>query len=220
MKTIYDAKLIDIMPDSISHDKNVRPASDAIDTQLHALASNIDIASIYMNIDRLPSVAMDHLAKQYDISVWRDSWPDNLKRSVLKSAISEKRKKGTVGAVKKALESLGSAASIVEWWQQTPKGAPHTFTIYATQSKIDGVIDSEMQQDIIAMIDDAKPLRSHYNFVVQEHTTGTIGIYGCMRVLTRSVVRTTESAVVDIEGAVGVVAVARPIIKRHLIATA
>jgi phage tail P2-like protein len=220
MKTLDDIKLKDTLPESIAKDENVSAAAEALDPQLKLVAEKVDIPALYVNIDNLSSDVLDHLALQYDISVWRDSWPVALKRSVLKTAISDKRKKGTLGAVKKALESLGSAASVVEWWQTNPKGTPHTFTIYATQSKIEGIIDAEMQEDLIAMLDDAKPLRSHYNFVVQTQVNSGIGVYGCLRVVVYRSVRSVESVMVDIEGTVGMVAASRPIIKRHLIATA
>lgn len=184
MKTIDDIKLIDIMPDSIAHDKNVSASATAIDEQLRAVAKNVDIGALIVNIDKLPSAALDHLAAQYDVSVWRDSWAVQLKRSVLKSALATKRKRGTRGAVLKAVESLGSSASIVEWWEKTPKGDPHTFTIFATLSKASGGIDAEKQEDLIRQIDDAKPFRSHYELVLCQSVDGGIGVYGCVRTMT------------------------------------
>lgn len=220
MKTLDGVKLKDLLPDSIAKDGNVEASSEAIDPHLKFIAEHSGIPSIYIDIDNLSSVALDHLAKQYDISVWRDGWNVSLKRSVLKTAIADKRKKGTIGAVKKALQSLGSAASIVEWWQTTPKGEPHTFTIYATQPEFDGVIPAEMQEDIIGMIDDAKPLRSHYNFVVSQDYRGGIGVYGCVRVLAFSSVRSVEAQLAEVNGELGMVAASRAISKRHLILTA
>lgn len=184
MKTIDDVKLADIMPDSISHDKNVSAAATSIDKQLRALAGYVDIGTLIVNIDKLPSGVLDHLAMQYDVSVWRDSWDTATKRSVLKNALAEKRGKGTRGAVLKAVESLGSSASIVEWWQKTPKGDPHTFTIYATLPKTGGGVDAEAQEDLIKQIDDAKPARSHYDFVLCQSVDGGIGVYGGIRALT------------------------------------
>lgn len=184
MKTLDDVKLVDIMPDSISKDKNMSAAAEAIDKQLRKVAEKVDIGSLLANIDILPSLVLDHMAAQYDVSVWRDSWPINLKRSVLKAALVDKRKKGTRGAVLKALESIGSAATIVEWWQTTPKGTPHTFKIYATLSKMDGVISDELQEDLIKQIDDAKPLRSHYDLILSTTLDGGVGVYGCMRAMT------------------------------------
>lgn len=220
MKTLDDVKLKDLLPDSIAKDGNVAASAEAIDPHLKFITENSGIPSVYVNIDNLSSVALDHLAKQYDISVWRDGWNVSLKRSVLKTAIADKRKKGTLGAVKKALQSLGSAASVVEWWQTTPKGEPHTFTIYATQPEFDGVIPVEMQEDVIGMIDDAKPLRSHYSFVVRQDISGGINAYGCVRVLAFALVRSVESSSVEVSGELGMFAGSRAISKRHLILTA
>jgi phage tail P2-like protein len=220
MKDLDNTSLLDILPDSISKDKDVKASAEAIDQQLKTIATMLDIPSIYVAIDRLTSEQLDHLAKQYDLTVWRDSWTLELKRSVLKTAIQEKRKKGTVKAVKDALASISSAASIVEWWEETPKGTPHTFKIFATQAKVEGVISAELQEDLIALIDDAKPLRSHYNFVVQEQATGGINIYGCMRPLAYARVHSSPVVSISPTGYLGFVAVTRPIVKRHIIATA
>lgn len=181
MKNLDNSTLGDLLPDSIAKDAQVSAAAKAIDPQLRLLASKVDVPAIYASIDKLTSSQLDHIAVQYDLDVWRDSWPVTLKRSILKVAISIKRKVGTVGAVKEALASIGSAATIVEWWQTEPKGEPHTFTIYATQSEIEGTIDEEMQKDLMAMIDDAKPLRSHYKFVMQNQAKTGINFYACIR---------------------------------------
>lgn len=189
MKTIDDIKLADIMPDSISHDKNVAAAATSIDKHLCALAAHVDIGTLVASIDSLPDGVLDHLAMQYDASVWRDSWDTATKRSVLKIALLDKRKKGTRGAVLKAVQSLGSSASIVEWWEKTPKGDPYTFTIYATLPKTGGGIDADAQEDLIKQIDDAKPARSHYDFVLCQSVDGGVGVYGCVRTLTVATIR-------------------------------
>lgn len=184
MKNLDDVKLKDLLPDSIAKDGNVEASAEAIDPQLKAIAGKTDIPSIYVAIDSLVSVALNHLAMQYDVEPWRDSWNVTLKRSVLKNAIANKRKKGTRSAVVAALESLGSAAQIVEWFEENPKGEPHTFTVYATQPDFDGVITAEMQEDLLIMLDDAKPLRSHYNFVLQDNFRADIGVFGFARTTT------------------------------------
>lgn len=183
MKTIDDVSLIDIMPDSISRDTNVASAAVSIDKQLHVLAGYVDIGSLIANINKLPSAVLDHMAAEYDVTVWRDSWSVEMKRSVLKNAIADKRTKGTRAAVVGALASLGSSASIVEWWQETPKGKPHTFKVYATLPKT-GALDAEVQEDLIKLIDDAKPLRSHYDFILQQSVDGGVGVCAYIRPLT------------------------------------
>lgn len=183
MKTLDDIRLADVLPDSIARDAKVSAAATAIDPYLSAVASGRELPAIYASLSHLTGAQLDHIAKQWDVSVWRESWPDDLKRSVLSTAIIDKRKKGTVSAVKGALASISSIATIEEWWQKNPKGTPHTFTVYATVSELEGTLDTEMQEDILALIDDNKPLRSHYDFVLQTTGRGEIGLVGVVRPL-------------------------------------
>lgn len=219
MKTIKDVKLRDITPDSIKDDIAVKAISEAVDPEMYFISENVDIPSIYANIDKLSSLALDHLAEQYDVSTWHEKWNVTLKRSVLKNEISAKRKKGTLYAVKEALKSIGSASSVTEWWQTEPKGIPHTFKINVTVSKIDGILDAEMQENIISLIDDAKPKRSHYEFLLSENMGTTFGFYGCIRPITYKIIRASVSAnIIYSVGGLNMLSACRPIKKRHLIA--
>lgn len=180
-KELDKTSLLDLLPDSISKDSDVSAAAKALDIPLREMTGVLDLPSIYVSIDSLTSEQLDHLAYSWDASVWRDSWPIELKRSIVKQVVQEKRKKGMRKAVEEAVEALGSAATIQEWWEQTPKGTPHTFTIYASLGQIDGTLDSEMQEDLIALINDAKPVRSHFDFVVVKNLLGRIGWRGSVR---------------------------------------
>lgn len=180
-KELDKTSLLDLLPDSISKDSDVSAAAKALDIPLREMTGVLDLPSIYVSIDSLTSEQLDHLAYSWDASVWRDSWPIELKRSIVKQVVQEKRKKGTRKAVEEAVEALGSAATIQEWWETTPKGTPHTFTIFASLGKIDGTLESEMQEDLIALINDAKPVRSHFDFVVVKNLLGRIGWYGSVR---------------------------------------
>ena len=217
MVTLEKVSLSDVVPESIGRDAGVKAAAGAIDPLLQETAGFVDIPSLYVSIDRLSSTALDHMAAQYDVTVWRDTWPIAVKRSVLKTAISDKRMKGTVKAVKQALASVSSVAVIKEWWQMTPKGTPHTFSIVATQSDLAETIDSEMQEDIIALIDDAKPLRSHYNLVIQKNLVGGLDVSGFVRSVTVSHLYPVEAKAVAVETSVGVGAWMRSRVKRHLV---
>lgn len=219
MKSLDDIELLDLIPDSIGKDKTVQGAAQAIDPQLRVIAPYLAYPSILARLDELESGQLDHLAVQFDVTVWRDSWPVDLKRSVLKTAIKEKRLKGTVKAVKDALASLGSAAHIVEWWQENPQATPHTFKVYATQAELNGVISAEMQEDVIDAVYDAKPLRSHFEFIVQERGTGTLNICGVVRALAYASIHNEVITSQDIGGDIGLEACARPIVKSFILAS-
>lgn len=183
MKDYENAVFSDLLPDNIARDKQAFAAAQALDPYFKEADINSELVAIVANINKLTSLQLDHLATEYDLTVWRESWPVSLKRKVIKTAIAIKSRVGTVQAVKEALSSIGSAASIVEWWQTEPKGQPHTFTVYATQAEAEGTIEAELQEDLMAMIDDAKPLRSHYDFVMQNKGKTGINAFACIRPL-------------------------------------
>lgn len=219
-KGLADVRLSDLLPDSIAQDDNVRHSAEALDKQLLDMTSAVDLPSIYVSIDRLTSTQLDHVAYGWDASVWRDSWPVSMKRSVLKNVVREKRKKGTLRAVKDAVASIGSAATIKEWWQQEPKGTPHTFEIQATLGNIEGTLDSEMQEDLFALIDDAKPVRSHYTFVLVRQLQGGMGVDGYLRPVAYSRIRSEEVVNKDIAVFAGFIVGAQPIAMRSLVGLA
>jgi phage tail P2-like protein len=183
MKTLNDISLSDLLPESLQSEKKVSRCVEAIDPELRAVADNRHLPAVYAAIDTLNSVQLDHVAAQFDVSVWRDSWPVALKRSVAKTLASQKARMGTLSAIKSVLASLGAAVSIVEWWQTTPKGEPHTFTITASLGDIDGVLDAQQQEDFMALLDEAKPVRSHYELILAQSASGTVGLPTVARTL-------------------------------------
>ena len=134
----------------------------------------------------------------------------------MKASIPDKRTKGTVAAVKRALASVSSAAVICEWWQMSPKGTPHTFSIVATQSDLAETFDTEMQEDIVAIIDDAKPVRSHYTLTIQSNLLGGMNLSGFFRPAVVGQIYPAAAKTVTVDSSIGVVAAVRAVVKRHM----
>lgn len=180
-KALSDVALIDLVPASIKRDQAVETAASVIDPYLREITRVSGVPSIYANLDGLTSAQLDHLAYSWDVTVWRDSWSEAMKRSVIRGIVSQKVRMGTLHAIKEVLASFGSAASVTEWWQKTPKGTPHTFEIIVTVSATDGVVSTEAQEDVQLLIDMAKPVRSHYTFTLSLKKEGTLTIAPAIR---------------------------------------
>lgn len=220
MTEIKDVKLSEIIPENLVKDSNVKASAEALDPSLHDVSRNVDIPSIYIRLDSLTSEQLDHMAAAWDASVWRQSWPIQIKRNVLNNVILEKKKRGTLGAVKKAIETIGSYTSITEWWQETPKGTPHTFKVIASLNNYDGVLESDLQEDLFGLIDDAKPVRSHYDFILQKRYTGEIGAIGLYRKLAYARVKGVNVNSEETSVGLGVISAVRPVIIRNIQGTA
>ena len=220
MTEIKDVKLSEIIPENLVKDSNVKASAEALDPSLQEVSRNVDIPSIYVRINSLTSEQLDHMAAAWDASVWRQSWPIQIKRRILNNVILEKRKRGTLGAVKKAIETIASFTSLTEWWQETPKGTPHTFKVIASLNNYEGVLKSDLQEDLFGLIDDAKPVRSHYDFILQKRYSGEIGAIGLYRKLAYARVKGVAVNSEEASVGLGVIPAVRPVIIRNIQGTA
>lgn len=79
--------------------------------------------------ERCPEHLLPYLAWSFSVDRWHTSWPAETKRKAIKDAYFVHAHKGTIGALRRIVETLGYALDINEWWQQEPAGTPGTFSI-------------------------------------------------------------------------------------------
>lgn len=197
MKRLVGLALCDLLPDSISKDTQVDAAARAIDPHLRLMALALDLPALYASIDSLTSQQLDHMATQWDVLVWRDSWPLAKKRVALKASIINKRQKGTLNGIRRAVsflataENLDKAMTFEEWWETGPdklgsilgfEGIPHTFLVFLDQGQLSYAIDREVQTEFVEALNNSKPLRSHYMFVIKRYLETTLNFYMQARV--------------------------------------
>jgi len=117
------------------------------------------------------------LAWSLSVDTWNPDWPEHIKRAVVGAAVDTARRKGTAKAVKDALSALGASTVIVEWFQKSPTGTPHTFTVNIVSNDA----SLEMQAAMVSEINRTKPLRSHYDIVFGAATEASINVVGVLR---------------------------------------
>lgn len=130
------------------------------------------------NPDTCPIDLLPWLAWALSVDTWSPNWSEVTKRAVVRTAIQTARRKGTKRAVTEALNAIGTGAVMTEWFQKTPAGTPHTFTI----SLVAADTSLEAQALMVAEINRTKPLRSHYDIVFGLSTTGPFNIVPLGRV--------------------------------------
>jgi phage tail P2-like protein len=136
-------------------------------TELEAAIANAtesavspDVIATLWSAEYCPVELLPWLAWALSVDDWDETWDEETQRRVIAASIDIHRKKGTVGAVLKALTSLGHEGKLIEWWQKDPLGTPHTFE--AEVEIGNRGIDPEALAAIRRQIDAAKPVRSHY----------------------------------------------------------
>lgn len=117
------------------------------------------------NPQTIPAAILPYLAWALSVDTWDNEWPDNIKRQVIAASVEVHRKKGTVGAVKKAIAAIGIDVDFEEWFQNG--GIPHTFTITAWSNNNRDEEDKTKLlpaafNDINKGVNATKPVRAHF----------------------------------------------------------
>jgi phage tail P2-like protein len=126
------------------------------------------------NAQTCPVDLLPWLAWALSVDTWYSNWTEVRKRAVIAAAVSTARVKGTKKSVSEALAALSASSVIVEWFQKTPVGTPHTFTINIV-SNDDSI---ETQAAIAKEINRTKPVRSHYDIVFGTAGESKINVVG------------------------------------------
>uniref|UniRef100_Q31HT7 Phage tail protein I n=1 Tax=Hydrogenovibrio crunogenus (strain DSM 25203 / XCL-2) TaxID=317025 RepID=Q31HT7_HYDCU len=84
---------------------NSTPLELALEQVINRPIPNL-IADMW-NPDTCPTDLLGYLAFSLAVEVWDDTWPEQIKRDVIKESIPEYQQKGTVAAVKLALSKAG-----------------------------------------------------------------------------------------------------------------
>jgi phage tail P2-like protein len=119
-----------------------------------------EIIGTLWNPATCPASTLPWLAWALSVDEWDATWDEAIQRRVIAASIDIHRHKGTVSAVRKALACLGHGGNLIEWWQMTPRGRPHTFIaeVEVDHRGIDIATQIAIERQIAAV----KPARSHF----------------------------------------------------------
>lgn len=137
------------------------------------------IGDINVPIDTLwnpwtcPEALLPWLAWALSVDVWDSSWSETQKRATIAASVQVHRIKGTRGAVRHALDALGYAVSLYEWFEDSPEGDPYTFRLVVEVD--DRGIDDALYSTLENVVNRAKNTRSHLSGIsVAAKSAGTV----------------------------------------------
>lgn len=133
----------------------------------------VPFANIW-DIDTAPDSLLPYLAYAWSVDEWNDNWTEDTKRQVIKNSLWVHERKGTLGAVKRALLAMKYDTDVIEWWQKNPQGEAGTFSIELHPTT--GIIADSIRQ-IRAVIDSVKRLSAHYDVYIGYTLPANIGAY-------------------------------------------
>lgn len=123
-----------------------------------AEAVPVPIRSLW-NPDTCPVALLPYLAWARSVDRWDPAWSESTKRRVIKASWRIHKRKGTIGAIRRAVEPLGYLIEVREWWEESPPAARGTFKLRV--GVLETGITEAMYPELIRIIDDTKPLTRH-----------------------------------------------------------
>jgi phage tail P2-like protein len=130
----------------------------ATEAMAEAMALRVPLRDLW-SPERCPLPLLPYLAWALSVDRWDQAWTEKTKRSVIKASFFVHKRKGTINAVRRAVEPLGYLIEVLEWWQTVPVGARGTFALRV--GVLDTGITEEMYQELERLIDDSKPVSRH-----------------------------------------------------------
>lgn len=152
-------------------------------TDLERIAAQVGAAATDLPVilrslwdpEECPIELLPWLAWAWSADEWSEAWSERQKRDSVKSAIQVQSIKGTIGAVKTALGALGIEIRVQEWFNQTPAGEPHTFSVHVETAQTPAT-----QADLlkaVSLINATKNLRSHLETIfVSARSVSTVSV--------------------------------------------
>ncbi len=111
-----------------------------------------------VNPDLAPAHILPWLAWALSVDDWSDSWSEQIRRNVIKASVEVHRKKGTIGALKKALQVFNYTNIKVEEWFEY--GAdPYFFRVFFDVREPG--FDVNILPQVQKVIESTKNARSH-----------------------------------------------------------
>lgn len=143
---------------------------------------------ILWNPHTCPAEWLPWLAWAMSVDDWDSRWPEQIRRQVIAESFYIHSRKGTIAAIKRIFEALNIHVELKEWFEFG--GIPHTFrlTAWANQnlwpaSTTDSILSRELYQIIRRAVDQTKPVRSHYKFLVGAQYKRVFGLATALRAI-------------------------------------
>lgn len=152
------------------------PNSTVLEKNLAEVGQDaFDLASIKVirDIPTVPAQFLSFIAYQNSVDYWDENWQDSLKRKVIQDSKSQHKLKGTVEAIRRALEPFGYEVKIIEWFQIEPNLVPGTF--HLELDLIGKSLTEEVYNEVNRLVSDAKAASRHMtNLIITTNPILTI----------------------------------------------
>lgn len=181
MLELKDTQIKNTLPESIKFDQTVNDICDSIQAKFDGVYQDTFLVVLLANLDKLSEALVDELAWQFHVDFYRDNYPIENKRKLVRTAIERHRHKGTPAAVEEIIKTIYNHAVVEEWFEY--EADPYHFRVLLKASLPAPPLSLA---EVISLINQYKSFRSHldgvYYHCPHDLVIGTHFGYACYRV--------------------------------------
>jgi phage tail P2-like protein len=162
------------------------PNATALERAIEQAAARVENVPIPLSElwdpDACPIEFLPWLAWALSIDRWESHWTEARKRLEVKRAIALQRIKGTRATIEAVLASFDELLTVVEWFETSPRGLPHTFEVTLPLGAAGGERSTAaFAEAIVRDVTRFKPARSHFRLVQSLTSGATVFGFGAAR---------------------------------------
>ena len=132
MISLRDARLTDAIPAALAAQPWAQAIAYAEWKMRCLLLDYAQESQIYTALDSCPEYVLDTLAVSWKVDWYNTSYPETVKRSIIKNSMAVRRYMGTAWSTKKALGDVWPDSDIEEWFEYG--GEPGRFRVVCNVS--------------------------------------------------------------------------------------
>ena len=154
-KELQHTSLLDILPQNLLRDEQIKAAAQALDTELQKITAATRNALLLPRLDELSEEVIDLLAWQWHVDFYEPSMSIETKRQLVRESIAWQRIKGTKAAVEKMARTVFKGGVVTEWFEYG--GEPYHFRIDVLNAPN---MTEERRGRLLAVVNASKNTRS------------------------------------------------------------
>lgn len=156
MIELKGSRFTQLLPGNLASQLGTQALAYAVGRQIDKLLALADRALIYAALDKAPEPLLDHLAVELRTPSYRQSYPLETKRALVKGTLPLYAKMGTPAAVEQMMGTIFQGGRVEEFFEYG--GRPHHFRATA---EIQGAeITAQEMEELRRMIQPVKRLSS------------------------------------------------------------
>ena len=154
-KELQHTSLLDILPQNLLRDEQIKAAAQALDAELQKITAATKEALLLPRLDELPEAVIDLLAWQWHVDFYEPNMSLEAKRQLVRESIAWHRLKGTKAAVEKMVQAVFRGGVVTEWFEYG--GEPYHFRVDILSAS---QITAENTTRLLNVINASKNIRS------------------------------------------------------------